>query len=195
MAIRSPSSAGSARFPRGRRRRVRSAGFLLVASVAVAILPQSAAQGDPNGYPASMTRTYRVYAGSFPGTPSFCVYGRGNQRHRESHITTYTEHPNCGYYPRTLPVGTIRHRAEYFKGWPGQPYHFCAYVPEKANPYQMSGFTTSITWDVWPQCNFGPGVWVDITMDTWNYALYAGDWRPWYGGGAIRPITSHCHCP
>lgn len=175
-----------------RHRGVCRAGVLLLATAVLATFPQAAVQA----HTTSVTRTIRVYAGTI-WNGSFCVFGRGLQRHYESHITTYTESPNCGYYPQQLPPYTIRHRAEWYKSqpWLGGPYSRCHWTGEYTNRYRVSGFTTWINYDVWHYCNWGAGVHVDITMDTWNWAHDGGAWRPYYGGGAVRPITWHCHCP
>ena len=126
---------------------------------------------------------------------NFCVRGEGYQNHTYSGIVTYIEGP-CSYVKSRSP-SYIRHRSEYFKGWPGQPYYFCAYVPEKQNGTTTAALRTHVPRDVfWDGCNFGVGVWVDISMDTWHWSAYGSYWYPnWGGWPGIRPTTHHCHCP
>ena len=60
---------------------------------------------------------------------------------------------------------------------------------------QLSWYTRDVIGDVWPACNWGAGVNVDITIDFWQRWANGGQYIPSMSGAAWRPATHHCHCP
>jgi hypothetical protein len=191
------SSSGSARSPGRRERRVRSAGLLLVASVLLALVPQNAALAHGHTEP-------RAKDGFGYHTSNWiCLWSQVWQYHYSHELHTQTWIASAGrpcYYPVNRAPGEIQHRTEYYKSqpWLYQPYQLCNKMFGWArNTVTTWHLDTVNNWDIWPSgsCNWGPGVYVDITMDFWQKFLNAGTHFPSTAGLAWRPATHHCHCP
>jgi len=120
---------------------------------------------------------------------NFSVLGEARQYHGYSQYYTSTKTNQSSAYLNRNP-GYIRNRAEYYADG-----RYCAYVGERSNSTVTYQLATYINQDIWPWCNNRSGVNVYITMDTWNWAAFGSYWYPNWGGGGIRPITGHCHCP
>jgi hypothetical protein len=189
------SSPGCARSP-GRTSRVRSAGLLLITSVLLALLPQNAALA--HGYPEPQVRNGWGYW----SPTSRCVWSEIKQWHFQHEIVTSMWHPgwdgrSCAL-PKNEPAYSIQHRTEYYKSpaWLASGgYTKCYASWGWLGNGRPDWYTRTVIGDVWPACNWGAGVNVDITIDLWQRYAYAGLYLPSPGGTAWRPATHHCHCP
>ncbi len=180
-------------------RRVRAAGILLISAVLLALLPQNAALA--HGHPEPDYRdgyAWYTYSG-------VCEWGFVEQWHYKHHLNSQTWVSSAGrpcYYPINRGAGGIQHRAEYFKSqpWLGGPYQFCygtyGWYRNQATSWYLD---TVNNWDIWGgsgySCNWGAGVYVDISLDFMQKFSDGGYWIPNNSGTAWRPATHHCHCP
>ena len=116
------------------------------------------------------------------------MHGSVNQAHTWHDISTWRT--NCQNIWPTWHAQLL----EYYKTprW-GQPGTYCF-----NNGWHQSGQRENVMhrfwgFDIWHGCNNGGGVWVVLTVDSWqgSWDSNAGVWRI----GSWRPATAHCHCP
>ena len=74
----------------------------------------------------------------------------------------------------------------------GYPGTFCGIYTVNRNSGYQTYLETLFNWDIWAYCNYGSGVNVTITIDSWMSTPFPNG--P-YVEGAHRPVTWHCHCP
>ena len=177
--------------PRGWRstwwlRRHIAATLLIGPGVMLAFAPPAAA------HESNMQVGPRYYYGS----STFCVQGSVSQDHYWHSIFTSAQAP-CTYANPRDP-GYIGQYQEYYKEpYFGAPGTYCGSFGWVYNPNRTAGFYQQYNWDIWSHfgsaCNYGPGVNVTISIDSWQAAAYGPYWygvnNPW------RPATYHCHCP
>jgi hypothetical protein len=129
-------------------------------------------------------------------TNTFCVEGSLSQDHTWHSVFTEAEAPCTHAAPRD--PGYIGQYQQYYKEpfW-GAAGTYCGDVGWVYNTTRTFGLYQQYNWDIWSHfgyaCNYGPGVNVTISIDSWQAAAYGPSW---YGGNnPWRPATHHCHCP
>lgn len=160
------------------------------------MLPQNAAW-------AHYYREPQVRQGFGHWSPDWrCLYSDVKQWHYQHEMVTSMWFPwdtgrPCAL-PITEPAYTIQHRTEYYKSpaWlAAGSYTKCYASWGWLGNSQPSWYTRDVIGDVWPACNWGAGVNVDITIDFWQRWANVGSCLPGISGAAWRPATHHCHCP
>ncbi len=153
----------------------------LVAFLMATVLGSGTAQAHYN-------EEYRE--GWFNRDPELCTWGQMGQNHGYHTVTT-SAWAGCANPKNTW----FTQYQEYYKTttW-GAPGTYCGYRGWDQSPTgDRSSWHRLFDWDIWHMpCNYGAGVHVWISIDSWQYAWT--DSRG-YLGGARRPFTKHCHCP
>ncbi|MGH9280234.1 MAG: hypothetical protein ACRD12_19300 [Acidimicrobiales bacterium] len=131
---------------------------------------------------------------AFYGQP-ICVNAGVLQDHAHHRVGTYPT-TECSPYAHTyLEANRIADFIAYYKTrqW-GTPGEACGYLGWNVNTVRDYRLFHGHSWDIWDTgCNYGTGVNVWLSIDTWHYADRYGN-GGWVGR-SFNPATKHCHCP
>lgn len=169
-----------------RRRRALAAAIVVVAAMATPDIAQAHDSQDTWGYGT-------VYFGN-----GQCINALDKQNHGGALLSRYVETvselaPNCAP-PFIEDPGRIQQRGALYKAYAwGQPGTFCYQGGFVTNSTRSYDLIYSDNADIWPLCNYGPGVFVSIThdVDHWVWGVNTNGWL----AASLRPATHHCHCP
>lgn len=173
------------------RRSARVTGVTLAIAVAAMVAAPQAALAH-----AGEERWHRT-AYNAPGR---CLEGADVQAHHYHRVDTFLARngyahgqSGCPPEPQYVDPNNIAKFIAYYKTrvW-GTPGEICGYHGWYLNGVRDYKLEYLGQWDIWASgCNYGGGVNVWLSIDTWHYTVHNGAWQ----GRDFRPSTKHCHCP
>lgn len=131
---------------------------------------------------------------------NYCTLANNGQNHGQHYMETIVRglHGQSCNGNGYVKINHIVHKMEYYKTrvW-GQPGQYCGTQGWYYNGIDDDHLVENRTWDIWSFCNYGVGIHVYLSVDTFQYTN--GHFEPvpgqyWYGRD-FRPATVHCHCP
>lgn len=130
-----------------------------------------------------------VWRGGTSQNPQ-CIQAIAKQNHGGALLSRYVETDSMGYCGQYLwrPKGYIAQRGSVY--YDGQFCFAGGWIYSQSDGIYM---TYSSNYDVWRDCNRGPGVNTYITHDTQHAVVSIAG--AWIVADAPRPTTGHCHCP